>query len=427
MKALLFVSTFLIVFFGFSQLEIEKGNIYRWKRIFNNEVNSSFFQSLSKAEKNNDFLGVLYQKVEGNELSLYFDTLAIGNFGNWKKIPEVRYYINPNSPETFFTFYVLDYLKVQEKSIEPKKNENGNPLTYFLSDGTESYQFEYVVRPMEVKDIQYIDLLEIGKLNKKTKKIDFSCMALGFQLPHSQSTIWMKYEEIQNVLGSAVDFVFLDMLEKKIFSAYQYRQEGYQADIDQSETSRKRIRVRKDAETSCLFSKEFMDTVASLINNGELNLFFNYRKEPWDYSWELSNFDLPLMDTSAPLKVSKGDYKILARKGPIDISKFGDTLFELNAFGDSSIVYEPDVYLYYNLSEISEIRIDLKYAKTPNFPKVYELESLVFVKDSKECQRELFLIDLAHLLKMEDRFKNEPWFEFLKDQRFSGEQFFQSR
>jgi len=416
-----------VSFLSQSQIQTEKGKIYRWTRVYNDEMNSSFFQSLSEAERNNDFLGMIYRGVEDKNISIYFDTVAIGNFGKWLKIPEQKYYLNPKSPEISYTFFNLDYLKVLEESIKPKKNSNGDSLFFLNTDGTKSYQFEYTKRQLIAKDTYYVELLEVGKYNRRKDTIDFSLLAIGLYLPYNKSTVWLDYSQLNQKIGTSDDFIFLKEVENKNYHGFQYRQEGFNPGIMDIDPFIRRIKIEKNKESQSLYTEEFFNPISSLVNSGKMDIFLNYRKEPWDYRWEQKNFDIPLVDTIAFKKRKFGNYQLLARKGPVAINKYGDTLFQSDAFGNQTLTYESDIFIHFKLKDLKEVRIHEKAIRTPNYPAIFEPESIVFVIERKGIERELFLLDIKQIKKYEELFKNEEWYQYLIFAKYPGQQYYQSR
>ncbi|MFA7274131.1 MAG: hypothetical protein WC044_09690 [Crocinitomicaceae bacterium] len=407
----------------FAQISIQKGKTYRWISIKKNPANVAIFNEESL---NSAFIS-LYQKVESNQLKLQRDTLVVGDFGAWTWIPDVKYFMAKNSPEIYYTQYAIDFVTVTKHNDQFRKDEYGNFILKFDSNGNQQYVFENERRALQAIDLNEILVLEEGKWNRKTQQLDYEIKAISFQSEFLMKTTWIDWKDFLNLEGVGGMNPFVKLLTTHNYHGFQYRQESKEPLQENTLLGKQWIKVPNNNSNSILFDRKILNQLAILTRTEKLKIHFRYSGEEWVYPWEVSNFDIFLKDTARSMKASRDEIQFLAKKGMPIVDENGDPIDDYDANGNPFTRLEPTIYLYVNASKIEEIRIHevIKYDAIAG-KKVFVPNAIIFVGERNGILSELFLVKIDELIQAEDKIAEEPWLTFILDKKYRGYQFHQS-
>lgn len=418
----------LFCFFSFlstAQVELKEGGTYRWTRIMSNELNSKLIFSKNDSLRNATFFTSLYNKVHDGKIELYSDTIAAGNFGEWKVIPRNKYFMTANRPEIFYSSSIVDYVTSVVRNDEPKKDASGQIIYKYNSSGEKYFEFDYTTRPLSFDDVLEIKILEKGKYSRRTQSIDFEPLAIAFQPEYAKHLFWLKWSDINRICDETGTIPFVEAIKNRKYDGFQYRQEGCLNEEKVFLPKERWVKIDKNQDSNDLFSSDFFEFVVNATNTGKINTYFNYKiHDKWKYRWEYVNFDIPIFDTTS-IENSVND-SILVRKGILRVDNQADTVYKIDEYGMPQPDYEDNIYIFFDQNYITQIRIQEKMSTTGSKDE-FVPTSILFVQEKNGVKRELFILDLHELKSNIEQRDSHSWYDYIFTKQYDGFIYKQSR
>jgi hypothetical protein len=225
MKNLLLSIFFFICLFSEAQLTDTTCIKTRWISVKQNDDNKELFSNL---EDGSNILFFIKKLVESNIMNIYDEDNSYIRKGEWYRIPNVKYEVNPQSKDTLYTDSISGRFKIYHESTSPLINVYGE-------DSTIMYDGSTILAVYPPKKYYYINIDEIDEIRIKEsrvfdKKIDefkFIPTGLSFSMNHDgyrKELFWVDLNDLLPLLESKGYIKWMEFVKNKKYIGFQYLQ-----------------------------------------------------------------------------------------------------------------------------------------------------------------------------------------------------------
>jgi|TARA_R110000737_G_scaffold345006_1_gene372851 hypothetical protein len=427
----------LCSFFTSAQLSISESNgeVYRWILIENNKENSHFFETKELPTPQDDFTLAVRRLVEKNEISIYFDSVALNETGVFYNIPEHQYFLDFVNPDNNTAVTRLDYLTYQYQSDIPLMDEYDQPLIRINENGNEEFVYSDIsLYPLIMSEVAYFKILQKGKKVNEIPQFEKQPLAIGFKPKSGAREMWFSWKEV----ASNTELNKFNCVNKILageFKSFHYRQFNCGPNTIEKETKKIYGELKK-GDNSNLFSKttaktgdlksEFIEFIVDMVNQELIEPYYGIYSMSADFPHDEQPFNFNPNNLTSPIIENEGDMKMLSQKGAILVDNTGEPMiFEVQG-QKPQYVRSEDEWMYFNKNDISRFWIIQGKASSEN-PE-FKTNTILFFKTFQGKNQPLFLIDINELGDFLDKPNVEKWYNYLREIKLTNEQIFmQSR